>query len=125
MRQSRLTPAPVILDSSHPRFSTRLVNACSSKLNKLHEDSASGMATRQIDEIGYEHGWTTTGMSWPPRGEEPVGSTIILDDKSTAKRAAQWWAREKEVKVGAGVWMWWPDGSCSDNARVGEAAVQT
>jgi len=53
----------------------------------------------------------------------PVVKTIILDDKSTAKRAAQCWAREKEAKVGAGVWMWWTDGSRSDDGRVGAAAV--
>jgi len=63
-------------------------------------------------------------MSWPALGEEPVVKTIILDDKSTAKRAAQGWASEKEAKVGAGVSMWWwSDGSCSDNGRVGAAAV--
>jgi len=42
----------------------------------------------------YEHGRTTEDMSWPAPGEEPVVKTIILDDESTAKRAAQRWARE-------------------------------
>jgi len=62
-------------------------------------------------------------MSWPAPGEEPVVKTVILDDKSTAKSAAQRWAREKKAKVGAGVWMWWTDGSRSDDGRVGAAAV--
>jgi hypothetical protein len=62
-------------------------------------------------------------MSWPAPGEEPVVKTIILDDDGAAKRAVQFWAREKEAKVGAGVWMWWTDGSHSDACRVGAAPV--
>jgi len=62
-------------------------------------------------------------MSWPAPGEEPVVRTTILDDTTAAKSAAQRWAREKEAKVGAGVWMWWTDGSRSDDGRVGAAAV--
>jgi len=72
--------------------------------------------------IEHEHGRTTEDMSWPAPGEEPVVKTIILDNKSTAMRAAQRWAREKEAKVGAGVWMWWTYGSPSDDSRVGAAA---
>jgi len=49
--------------------------------------------------------------------------TILLDDKSTAKRATQHWAGEKEAKVTSGVWMGWTDGSRSDDSRVGAAAV--
>jgi hypothetical protein len=33
------------------------------------------------------------------------------------------WAREREAKVGAQVWMWWTDGSRSDDVRVGAPAV--
>jgi len=62
-------------------------------------------------------------MSWPALGEEPVVQTIILDDKRTPKSAAPRWAREKEAEVGVGVWMWWTDGSRSDDGRVGVAAV--
>jgi len=42
-------------------------------------------------------------MCWPDPGEEPAVKTAILDDDTAAKRAAKHWAREKEVKVGAGV----------------------
>jgi len=45
------------------------------------------------------------------------------EDKSTAKSAAQHWAKENEVQVGAGVRLWWTDGSRSDDGRVGAAAV--
>ena len=62
-------------------------------------------------------------MSWPAPGEESVVRTVILDDATAAKRAVKRWAREKEAKVGAGVWMWWTDGSHSDDGRVGAAAV--
>jgi len=62
-------------------------------------------------------------MSWAPLGEESVVRTIIMDHASAAKRATQPWAREKEAKVGAGVGMWWTDGSRSDDGRVGGAAV--
>jgi len=59
---------------------------------------------------------------WLAPGEEPAVKTIILDDKSTAKRAAQRWAREKEAKAVVGFWMRWKDGSYSDDGRVGVAA---
>ena len=57
-------------------------------------------------------------------------ATLGLTDRNqngtwtaAAKSAAQRWAREKEAKIGAGVWMWWTDGSRSDDDRVGAAAV--
>jgi len=46
-----------------------------------------------------------------------------VHDTTAAKSAAQRGAREKEAKVGAGVWMWWTDGSHSEDGRVGAAAV--
>jgi len=42
MRESELTPAPVILDSRHQQFAARLANACSSKLKEVDEDPSSG-----------------------------------------------------------------------------------
>jgi len=65
----------------------------------------------------------TPPQSIPPPGEESVVRTAILDDTTAAKSAAQRWGREKEAKIGAGVWMWWTDGSRSDDGRVGAAAV--
>jgi len=62
-------------------------------------------------------------MNWPAPDEAPVIRTIILDNDTAAKRAVERWAREKEAKVRAGVWMWWTDGSRSDDGRVGAAAV--
>jgi len=62
-------------------------------------------------------------MRWPRPDEEPAVRTIILSDDTAAKREVKPWAREREAKVGAGVCMWWTDGSRSDDGRVGAAAV--
>ena len=62
-------------------------------------------------------------MTWLAPGKQPVVTTIILQDKSIAKNAAQRWAREKQSRVRVGVWLWWTDGSRSDNGRAGAAAV--
>ena len=62
-------------------------------------------------------------MNWPAPGEEPASRTTILDDTTAAESAPQRWAQEKEAKIGAGVWMWWRDGSRSDDGRVGATVV--
>jgi hypothetical protein len=62
-------------------------------------------------------------MSCPALAEESVVKTCILDDNTAAKCAVQYSATDKVAKVGVGVWMWWPDGSRSDNGQVGSAAV--
>jgi hypothetical protein len=72
----------------------------------------------------HKHGQTTEGMNWQAPCEESVVRTIILDDDTKAKRAAQRWARDKETKVGAVVGMWWTDGSHSDDGQVGAAVVR-
>jgi len=123
MRDTWLTPAPVILESRQQRFAPRLANTCSNKLRKLHQNPSSGAPVCRAVKKEHEHGQTTEGMSWPPPGEESVVRTVILDDAPAANRAAQRWARENEAKVGAGGWRWWTDGSSSDDGRVGAAAV--
>jgi ribonuclease HI len=123
MRESGLTPAPVILDARQQRFAARLANACSSKLKELHHNPSSGAPICKVITEEHEHGRTTEGTDWPPPGEESVVRTTILGDSTAAKNAAQRWARENKAKIGAGVWMWWTDGSHSDDGRVGAAAV--
>ena len=123
MRESGLTLAPVILDSRQQPFAARLENACSRKLPERHKNPSSGAPICRAVRKELEHGRTAQSMNWPTLGEEPVVRTTILDDTTAAKSAAQRWAREKEAKVGAGVWMWCTDGSRSDNGRVGAAAV--
>jgi len=62
-------------------------------------------------------------MHWPNPDKEPAIKMVILSEDTVAKREAFRWAREREAKVGAQVWMWWTDGSRSDDGRVGAAAV--
>jgi hypothetical protein len=123
MREAGPTPAPVILDSRQQRFTARLANACSNKLKELHQNPSSGAPICRAVKKEHEHGRTTEGMNWPTPGEESVVRTIILDDDTAAKRAAQCWAREEEAKLGAGVWMWWTDGWRSGDGQVGATAV--
>jgi hypothetical protein len=96
---------------------------CSNNLRKLHHNPSCRAPVCRAVKKEHEHGWTTDGMSCPPPGEELVVRTVILDDASAAKRAVQRWEREKQAKVGGGVWMWWTDGWRSDDGQVGAAAV--
>jgi len=123
MRKSGLTPAPVILDSRQQRFAAGLANARSSKLKELYYNPCSGAPICKVIRKEHEHCRTTEGTDWPPPGKESVVRTTILDDTTPAQNAAQRWPREKEAKIGAGVWMWWRDESRSDDGQVGAAAV--
>jgi hypothetical protein len=71
----------------------------------------------------HAHSQTTESMTWPAQGDEPVVRAVIPDDATAAKLNAQGWARENQAKIGVGVWMWWSDGSRSDDGRVGAASV--
>jgi len=62
-------------------------------------------------------------MRWPRPDEEPAVKTVIMSDNAVVKREVKRWACEREVNVGAGVWMRWTDVSQSDVSRVGAAAV--
>jgi hypothetical protein len=113
MREQGLTPALVNLDSRQQRFTARLAHACSCKRKELHHNPSSGAPIWKAIRYEHEHGRTTEGTDWPPPGVESVVRTTILDDATAVKSAAQRWAREKEAKIGAGVWMWWTDESRS------------
>jgi len=89
MRESGLTPAPVILDSRQQRFTARLAHACSSKLKELDHNPSSGATMCKVIREEHEHGRTTEATDWPPPGEESVVRTTILDDTTAAKCAAQ------------------------------------
>jgi len=64
-------------------------------------------------KAGIGQPWTKNRQSGQP----------YRDDTTSAERAAQRWAREKEAKIRVRVSMWLTDGSCSDDGRVGAAAV--
>jgi len=123
MRDSGYPHVPVILDSRQQRFAARLAHTCSNKLRKLHQNPSSGALVCRAVKKELEHGWTTEGMSWLPRGEESVVRTVLLHDASDTKRAPQRWARQKQAKVGAVVRMWWTDGPRSDDGQVAATAV--
>jgi hypothetical protein len=51
-------------------------------------------------------------------GEEPVLRTTRLDDTAAVKSGSRGREREKEAKIGTGVWMWWTDGTCLNDGHV-------
>jgi len=125
MRESRLTPSPVALDARQQRFTARLARACEgSKLKAVHDHPTSGAPICRVITNQHERGRGAETMRWPNPEEEPAVKTVILSEDTAAEREAIRWARERETKVNAGVWMWWNDGSRSDG-RVGAAAVCT
>jgi len=77
-------------------------------------------------QSSQERAWTRPdsrdhGLAGP--WKEAAVKTIILDDKVAAQRATKQWARERERKTGSGVWMWWKDGSRTDDGRVGAVVL--
>jgi hypothetical protein len=103
MRESRLTPAPVTLDSRLQRFAARIENTCNSKLKDLHRNASSRAPICRVVRKESEHGRTTEGMNLPAPGEDPAVRTTILDDTSAAKSAAQRLSREKDATIGTRV----------------------
>lgn len=89
LRKSGLTPAPEILDSRQSRFTVRLANANSGKLMELHQNLSSSEPICKVVRKEAEHGRTTEAIIWPPPGDVLVVSTIILDDTTAGRRAAQ------------------------------------
>jgi hypothetical protein len=112
-----------MLQSRHQQFAARLANTYRNKLMKLHQDPSSGTSECRAVKKVLEHVRTTKDMNWPAPGDGSVVRTVILDDATTAKRAAHPWATEKVAKVGARVGMWWTNRWRSDDGRVGAAEV--
>ena len=107
MRDSGLTPAPVVLDSRQHQFTGRLANACEgSKLKRTYNHPTSDAAICRVIKKEHERSREAETMCWPNLDEEPAIKTVVLSDDTAAKREAVRWAREREAKVGAGVWMW-------------------
>jgi hypothetical protein len=124
MRDSGLTPAPVALNAWQQQFTMRLASARERyKLNAVYDHPTSGAPICRVITKEHERGQAAETMRWPNPDKEPAVKTVIQSKDTAAKREAIHWAREREAKVGAGVWMWWTDGSRSDDGRVGAAAV--
>jgi hypothetical protein len=66
------------------------------QVNKLHEDPASRTLVYRAVKTQHKHARTTKGTNWPAAGEESLVRTPIVDNSTSAKRATQHWAREKE-----------------------------
>jgi len=124
MIKSGLTLEPAALNTRQQRFTAKLASACEgSTLKKLYNYPTSGAQICRVIKSEQERGRLTEVMCWPDPEEEPAVKTILLGDDIAAKTEATRWAREKEAKVGRGGWMWWTDGSRTDDGRVGAAAV--
>ena len=124
MRESGLTPALVALDARQEQFTARLASACKgSKLKPVHDQPTSGAPICRVITKEHQRGREAETMRWPNPDAELALKTVILSEDTAAKKEAICWARDREAKVGAGIWMWWTDGSRSDNSRVGAAAV--
>jgi len=63
MRESGVTPKPVILDSRQKRLTAGLANICSSKLKEVCKDSSSGTTICQVAETKHDHAQTSETMS--------------------------------------------------------------
>jgi len=112
MRDSGLTPAPVVLDSRQQQFVARLATACEgTKQNKTYNHPTSGAQICSVIKREHQQRPEAETMRRPRPDEEPVVKMVILSNDAAAKREAKRWASEREAKVGAGVWMWWTDGS--------------
>jgi hypothetical protein len=68
--------------------------------------------------VEHTRGRIEKTMWWPDLGEEPAVETSILEDDTTAKTAAELWARRTESKAESGTCTWWINGSRADDARV-------
>jgi len=111
MKESGLTPTPVAVDARQQRFTARLTRTCEgSKLKAVHDHITSGAPICRVITKEHERGREAENMRWPNPDEEPAVKTVILSADIAAKTEAIGWAREREDKVGAGVWMRWMDG---------------
>jgi hypothetical protein len=112
MRDSGLTQVPVALNSRQQRFAARLASACEgSKHKERYNHPTSGSPICRVIKKEHERGREAEMMRWHRPDEEPAVETVILSDDTAAKREAKRWAREREAKVGVGIWMWWTDRS--------------
>jgi len=84
----------------------------------LHRNFSSGAPFTKVDKDEHECGQSTAGMLWQAPGEQSVVRTTILDVTSAPKRTEQPWPRENDAKIGTGDWIWWTDGSHSEDGRV-------
>jgi len=111
MRESGLTPWPEALHTSQERFTPRLASVCEgSKLKAVYVHLSSGAQICRVIAKKYEGGREAETMLWPNHHEVPAIKKVMLSAKTTAKREAIRWARDREGYHGVRVCMWWTDG---------------
>jgi len=124
MRESGLTPPPVALGTRHQQFTVRVASMCEgSQLKAVHDLPTAGAPICRVITKEHEQGRKAETMRWPNPAKVLAVKTVILREDMAAKREVIRWAREREAEVGAAGWMWWIDGSRSNDGRVGAAAV--
>ena len=124
IRDSGLTSTPEVLDCRQQRFAASLASACEgSKQKEMYNHPTSGAPICRVIKKVQERGREAETMRWPRPDKEPAVKMVILSNNAAARSEAKRSASEREAKVGAGVWMWWTDGSRSDDGRVGAAEL--
>ena len=112
------------MDSRQQRFTARHTSSCEvPKLKAVHDYHSSGAPRCRVITKDPERGWEADIMHWSNPDKAPAVKTVILSEDTPAKREAIRWVREREAKVGTGIWMWWTDRSQSDDGRVGTARM--
>jgi len=122
--QHRPTFQPIVRPTIFQSTCCRLASACEdSKAKELYDYPTPGAPVGRVAAIEHPRGRRAETMCWPDQGEKPAVRITILEDDAAAKRAAELWAKRKEIKAGSGTWTWWTDGSRTDDGRLGAAAV--
>jgi len=138
-RRDRRLPTLIVSESkttqpicaSSPRLQAATIHSegrkCMRRLiteGDLQPHPTSGAPLCSVIKKEQERGREAETMRCPNPDEEPAVKMVILSDNTAAKSQAIRWARAREAKVGAGVWMWRMDGSRSNDGRVGAAAAR-
>jgi len=124
MRDARLTPAAVALDARQQRTVPRLARTWEgSRAEELYNYPTPAAPVSRVAAIEHARCSRAETSCRRDREEEPAVRTTIQEDDTTAKTAAGPWAKPIERIAGSSTWAWWPDGSRTDDRRLGAAAV--
>jgi len=124
MRWSGLTPGLVALDTRQQQLTAGLVRVCEgSKLKAVHDHPTSRTPICRVITNEPQQCREAETMRWHNPDEEPAVKAVLLLEDTAAQRETIRRVREREAKVGVAVWMWWTNGSQSDDGRVGATAV--
>ena len=112
------------LDARLHRVVARLPNACDgSKSQDLFEYPTRGAPVGRVAAIEHAHCRRAETIHWPDPGQKPAVKTTIIEDDTSAQRAAELRAKKTGGKLGSGTWTWCTQGSRTDDERLGAAVV--